>query len=67
MSSLKCGVMTSALSEVLFKDLNDDEFDVIWNRIDRSYFTEDITYTKVALGNGICSGTLPEPPGSDSY
>ena len=53
--------------QCLFKDLSQDEFDVIWNRIYRSYFTEDITYTKVSLGNGVCSGTLPEPPGSDSY
>ena len=53
--------------QCLFKDLSQDEFDIIWNRIYRSYFTEDISYTKVALGNGVGSGTLPEPPGSDSY
>ena len=53
--------------QCLFKDLSQDEFDVIWNRIYRSYFTEDITYTKITLGGGVSSGILPEPPGSDSY
>tara|TARA_S200000501_G_scaffold48950_1_gene39337 strand:+ start:304 stop:591 length:288 start_codon:yes stop_codon:yes gene_type:complete len=53
--------------QCLFKDLSQDEFDIIWGRIYRSYFTEDISYTKVALGGGVGSGTLPEPPGSDSY
>ena len=31
--------------ECLFKDLNQDEFDVIWGRIYKSYFTEDLTYS----------------------
>ena len=31
----------------LFKDLNEDEFDVIWGRIYRSYFKEDLTYTEI--------------------
>ena len=31
----------------LFKNLNEEEFEVIWNKIYRSYFTEDITYTEV--------------------
>ena len=31
----------------LFKNLNEEEFQVIWNKIYRSYFTEDITYTEV--------------------
>ncbi len=31
----------------LFKDLNQSEFDIIWGRIYRSYFTEDLTYTVV--------------------
>ena len=31
----------------LFKDLNQEEFDVIWGRIYKSYFTEDITYTSI--------------------
>tara|TARA_B100000427_G_scaffold82371_1_gene67272 strand:- start:903 stop:1070 length:168 start_codon:yes stop_codon:yes gene_type:complete len=33
--------------ECLFKDLNQEEFDVIWSRIYRSYFTEDLTYVTV--------------------
>ena len=32
----------------LFKNLNEEEFEVIWNKIYRSYFTEDITYTEVS-------------------
>ena len=32
----------------LFKNLNEEEFEVIWGRIYRSYFTEDITYTEVS-------------------
>ena len=31
----------------LFKNLNEEEFKVIWGKIYRSYFTEDITYTEV--------------------
>ena len=31
----------------LFKNLNEEEFEVIWGKIYRSYFTEDITYTEV--------------------
>ena len=31
----------------LFKDLNDQEFDVIWGRIYKSYFKEDITYSEI--------------------
>ena len=31
----------------LFKDLNDQEFDVIWGRIYKSYFKDDLTYSVV--------------------
>ena len=31
----------------LFKDLNEKEFDVIWGRLYRSYYKEEITYTEV--------------------
>ena len=31
----------------LFKDLNESEFDVIWGRLYRSYWTEDVTYVEV--------------------
>jgi len=34
-------------NECLFKDLNQEEFNIIWGRIYRSYFTEEITYTEV--------------------
>lgn len=33
--------------ECLFKDLNQEEFDVIWGRIYRSYFKDDLTYVSV--------------------
>ncbi len=33
--------------ECLFKDLNEDEFEVIWGRIYQTYFMEDLTYSEV--------------------
>ena len=33
--------------ECLFKDLSQKEFDVIWGRIYKSYFKEDITYSEI--------------------
>tara|TARA_B100000900_G_scaffold377090_1_gene360248 strand:- start:1310 stop:1495 length:186 start_codon:yes stop_codon:yes gene_type:complete len=33
--------------ECLFKDLNESEFDVIWGRLYRSYWTEDVTYSVI--------------------
>jgi len=32
----------------LFKNLNEEEFEVIWGRIYRSYFKEEITYVEVS-------------------
>ncbi len=29
----------------LFKNLNQEEFDVVWNKIYKSYFQEDLTYS----------------------
>ena len=29
----------------LFKNLNEDEFDIIWNKLYTSYWTEQMTYT----------------------
>ena len=29
----------------LFKDLNQEEFDIIWGRIYKSYFRDELTYT----------------------
>ena len=31
----------------LFKDLNEEEFDIIWGRLYRSYYKEEVSYTKV--------------------
>ena len=31
----------------LFKNLNQEEFDVVWNKIYKSYWTEDLTYSEV--------------------
>ena len=32
----------------LFKNLNEEEFEVIWNKIYRSYWKEELTYTEVS-------------------
>ena len=32
----------------LFKDLNEEEFDIIWGRLYRSYYKEEITYSEMA-------------------
>ena len=34
--------------ECLFKDLNEWEFNIIWRRIYRSYFTEDLSFTEIS-------------------
>ena len=31
----------------LFKNLNEEEFEVIWNKLYTSYWREEITYTEV--------------------
>ena len=31
----------------LFKDLDKEEFDVIWGRLYRSYYKEEITYSEI--------------------
>ena len=31
----------------LFKDLNEEEFNIIWNRLYTSYLTEEVTYVEV--------------------
>ena len=46
--------------ECLFKDLNEEEFDIIWSRIYRSYFTEDITFTSIESDNTTFSEMLSE-------
>ena len=32
----------------LFKNLNEEEFEVIWNKLYTSYWREEITYTEVS-------------------
>jgi len=39
--------------QCLFKDLNEEEFNVIWGRIYKSYFKDEITYEKVEFDNSI--------------
>ena len=34
--------------EVLFKDLDEREFEVIWGRLFHSYYKEDLTYTEIS-------------------
>ncbi len=34
-------------NEVLFKDLNEEEFDVIWGRLFHSYYKEDLSYSLI--------------------
>ncbi len=31
----------------LFKNLNQEEFDIIWNKLYTSYWKEEITYTEI--------------------
>ena len=31
-------------NKCIFKNLDEDEFDLIWNRIYKSYFQDDLTY-----------------------
>ena len=33
--------------EVLFKDLNEEEFAVIWGRLFHSYYREDLSYSLI--------------------
>ena len=33
--------------ECLFKDLDDYEFDLIWGRIYKSYFKDELTYEEI--------------------
>ena len=34
--------------EVLFKDLDEREFEVIWGRLYHSYYKEELTYTEIS-------------------
>ena len=33
--------------KVLFKDLNEEEFDVIWGRLFHSYYREELSYSLI--------------------
>ena len=33
---------------VLFKDLNEHEFNVIWGRLYHSYYKEELTYSEIS-------------------
>tara|TARA_B100000965_G_scaffold382779_1_gene381414 strand:+ start:270 stop:443 length:174 start_codon:yes stop_codon:yes gene_type:complete len=37
----------------LFKDLDKEEFDVIWGRIYKSYFKDELTYEKIEFDTSI--------------
>ena len=34
-------------NKCLFKNLNEEEFDIIWNRLYTSYWKDELTYTEV--------------------
>ena len=35
-------------NKCLFKNLNEDEFNIIWNKLYTSYWKEELTYTEVS-------------------
>ena len=35
-------------NKCLFKNLNEEEFDIIWNKLYTSYWEDDITYEEVS-------------------
>ena len=39
--------------ECLFKDLDDYEFDLIWGRIYKSYFKDELTYEEIEYDTDI--------------
>ena len=36
----------------LFKELNEDEFDVVWGRLYHSYYKEELTYSEIINEEG---------------
>ena len=44
----------------LFKDLNEEEFNIIWNRLYTSYWTEEVTYVEVTENTKDFVPTLEE-------
>ena len=43
----------------LFKNLNQEEFDLIWGRIYRSYFREELTYVE-CIDDACIKGEIAE-------
>ena len=35
-------------NKCLFKNLNEDEFNIIWNKLYTSYWKDELTYTEVS-------------------
>ena len=35
-------------NKCLFKNLNEEEFNIIWNKLYTSYWNEELTYTEVS-------------------
>ena len=44
----------------LFKDLNEEEFNIIWNRLYTSYWTEEVSYVEVTENTKDFVPTLEE-------
>ena len=44
----------------LFKNLNQEEFDIIWNRLYTSYWSDEVSYTEI-------TENLIEPQEESSY
>ena len=45
--------------QCLFKNLNQEEFDLIWGRIYRSYFREELTYVE-CIDDACIKGEIAE-------
>ena len=43
--------------ECLFKDLDDYEFDLIWGRIYKSYYKDDLTYEEINFDSDVLDGS----------
>ena len=43
--------------ECLFKDLDDYEFDLIWGRIYKSYYKDDLSYEEINFDSDILDGS----------
>ena len=39
--------------QCLFKDLNEEEFNIIWGRIYKSYFRDELTYEEIEFDTSI--------------